>query len=57
MLRSLNTKMFDGAKQFLQKAMRRAQTLVGTYSYICINCDPQVAFFYFIILDSGGENM
>ena len=32
--------MFPGKKKFLQNAMRRANELLGVYSYVVINCDP-----------------
>ena len=40
MMRNVNTKMFPKAKQYLQKAMRRASEKLGTYPYVVINCDP-----------------
>ena len=40
MIRNVNTKMFPKARQYLQKAMRRAASLLGVYSYVVINCDP-----------------
>ena len=34
--------MFPGKKNFLQKAMRKALSILGTsYNYIVINADPQ----------------
>ena len=47
MFRNINTKMFPtlskkrGSNQFLQKAMKRAQQIMGVHGYIVINCDPQ----------------
>ena len=47
MVKNINVKMFPkltrqkSPNQFLQKALRRAQQIMGVHGYVVINCDPQ----------------